>query len=53
MSYSTSPKSRSGEFHVAWATEGIEGTCETTTEAAGKIGWENVGGNEGAVTEGL
>ena len=23
------------------------------TEAAGKIGWEKVGGNEGAVTEGL
>ena len=37
---------------VTWGTEGIEGTCKTTTEAAGKIAWEKVGGNDGAVTEG-
>ena len=40
-------------FYVAWCSEGVESTCKTTTEAAGKIGWEKVGGNDGAVTEGL
>ena len=37
-------------FDVTWGTEGIEGICKTMTEAAGKIGWEKVGGNDGAVT---